>query len=304
MRVVWPLVGRAEELALPRTALGAATSGAVLSGPAGVGKTRLAAELAAAAEAQGWRVVRAAATRSMSTIAFGAVLHLLPAGEATTAAELMQGLRRELGGDRPVLCYVDDAHLLDEASAAAVHMLAATCTARVVVTLRTGEAVPDAVAALWGEHSRAEQLARGAIRLGVPGLHTRLESSSVDGPMVAVFVAHATALASCDRPGLDRAAQEFAGLGVMLLAAEAAAQAATAHDRAGDRRRQLASADANRRFASRCEGARTPVLHRATQSPALTVLTTREREIAGLAARGYAVWTTRPADYPPRTRRH
>lgn len=78
MRVVWPLVGRAEELALLRTALGAATSGAVLSGPAGVGKTRLAAELAAAAEAQGWRVVRAAATRSMSTIAFGAVLHLLP----------------------------------------------------------------------------------------------------------------------------------------------------------------------------------------------------------------------------------
>jgi hypothetical protein len=47
VRVIWPLVGRAEELALLHTALGAAPSGAVLSGPAGVGKTRLAAELAA-----------------------------------------------------------------------------------------------------------------------------------------------------------------------------------------------------------------------------------------------------------------
>ncbi len=152
MHLIWPLVGRAEELALLEAAITRADRhGAVLSGPAGVGKTRLAAELTRLAEARGWRTVRAAATQSMSTITFGAVIHLLPAGSdpASSPAELMHCLRNELGGDRPVLLYVDDAHLLDQASAVAVHMLVATGTVRVVVTVRSGEVVPDAVAALW-----------------------------------------------------------------------------------------------------------------------------------------------------------
>lgn len=179
-------------------------------------------------------------------------------------------------------------------------------------TARTHE-VEIELSAAWlaaanGEHSLAERTVRGAIRLaatrglrafeahamhdavrlGVPGLHTRLAASTVDGRIVPVFAAHATALAASDGPGLDRAAQEFAALGALLPAAEAAVQAATAHGRAGDIARGLAATTLGRELAARCEGARTPVLLAATRSPEVERLTSREREIAGLAARGYS----------------
>ena len=44
---------------------------------------------------------------------------------------------------------VDDAHLLDELSAVVVHQLVRRRLASVVLTLRTGEDVPDAITALW-----------------------------------------------------------------------------------------------------------------------------------------------------------
>lgn len=44
---------------------------------------------------------------------------------------------------------VDDAHLLDEASAALTHLLATTERTFVLATVRSGEQVPDAVTALW-----------------------------------------------------------------------------------------------------------------------------------------------------------
>src|SRR5262249_4405795 len=72
-------------------------------------------------------------------------------------------------------------------------------------------------------------------------------------------------------------------LGDALAAADAAAQAAVAHTRAGRRAAaQLASARAQR-LATACEGARTPALS-ATLRP--LPLTEREREIVTLAARG------------------
>ena len=47
---------------------------------------------------------------------------------------------------------VDDAHLLDAASATLVQQLAGAREARVLVTLRSGEPVPDAVVSLWKDH--------------------------------------------------------------------------------------------------------------------------------------------------------
>jgi predicted ATPase len=44
---------------------------------------------------------------------------------------------------------VDDAHLLDDASATLVHTLATNGVARVVATVRSGEPTPDPVVALW-----------------------------------------------------------------------------------------------------------------------------------------------------------
>ena len=50
---------------------------------------------------------------------------------------------------------VDDAHLLDSASATVVHQLATTTDTFVVVTVRTGEPCPDPVEALWKDEVAA-----------------------------------------------------------------------------------------------------------------------------------------------------
>jgi hypothetical protein len=44
---------------------------------------------------------------------------------------------------------VDDAHLLDEQSAAQIHQLVIRGQVSAVVTMRAGEPAPDAVTALW-----------------------------------------------------------------------------------------------------------------------------------------------------------
>ncbi|MEX2625296.1 MAG: hypothetical protein WD225_00325, partial [Ilumatobacteraceae bacterium] len=57
-------------------------------------------------------------------------------------------IREHAAGHR-LLLVVDDAHLLDDVSAALLLTLADDPDARLVVTVRTGEPVPDAVTALW-----------------------------------------------------------------------------------------------------------------------------------------------------------
>ncbi|QBS41887.1 LuxR family transcriptional regulator [Nocardia sp. CS682] len=131
------------------------------------------------------------------------------------------------------------------------------------------EAMALHAAARFGDHSAAGRLADLAAK--------------VDGRLVQVQAKHAVALAAHDGPGLDAAAAEFERIGVLLSAADAAAQAASAHERAGDRRRLLESAAAANRLAAACGGASTPALRQAAQPLPLTA---REREIANLVAAG------------------
>jgi ATP/maltotriose-dependent transcriptional regulator MalT len=72
-------------------------------------------------------------------------------------------------------------------------------------------------------------------------------------------------------------------IGILLLAADAAAQAAAVHTRQDRRSSARAAATRAHRFAQACEGARTPALAALT-SP--LPLTHREREIVTLAAGG------------------
>ena len=66
----WPMVGRRNELASFRAALGdAGCEGFCIYGPPGVGKTRLGDECVALAEAAGRAVHRATGERSTSTLA-------------------------------------------------------------------------------------------------------------------------------------------------------------------------------------------------------------------------------------------
>ncbi|MGH3854369.1 MAG: AAA family ATPase [Pseudonocardiaceae bacterium] len=158
----WPLIGRGEELSVIDRAFGdGQLRGLLLAGAPGVGKTRLAREALAAAAARGCSTGWAAASRAVAAIPFGAMAHLLPAdGDNSSHLQVLQRAGQWLAsraGGRRVVLGVDDAHLLDDASAALVHHLAVTGVAFVVATLRTGEPAPEPVTALWKDGA-AERL--------------------------------------------------------------------------------------------------------------------------------------------------
>lgn len=108
-----------------------------------------------------------------------------------------------------------------------------------------------------------------------------------DGFLAPARAHFATALAADDPDSLMTAADELESLGIDLLAAEAAAAAASAWRKIGNNSR---ATEATRRAcsgAARCQGARTPLmisalLHGMTSTP----LTKREHDIALLAANG------------------
>ncbi|MFD7843934.1 LuxR C-terminal-related transcriptional regulator [Nocardia sp. NPDC059764] len=141
------------------------------------------------------------------------------------------------------------------------------------------------LAARSQQHAVEAMALHTAARFGDPTVAGRLAdlAARIDGRLVQVQARHAVAVAAHDGPGLDTAAAEFESIGAMLSAADAAAQAASAHERAGDRRRLLESAATANRLAAACGGASTPALRQSAQPLPLTA---REREIANLVAAG------------------
>jgi DNA-binding CsgD family transcriptional regulator len=187
--VEWPLVGREREV---RTIAGllpdrAAGGGVVVSGAAGVGKTRLAVEAARLAVDSGCAVEWLRATRSAASVPLGALGPLLPAPGAGTGPALLARAHRALAerarGRRLVLC-VDDGQLLDPASAALVHQLVAGGDAFAVVTLQRDAAVPDALRALWKEDLCAFLELEALTRDEVERLLAAALGAAVDGRSV------------------------------------------------------------------------------------------------------------------------
>lgn len=151
----WPLVARAEELRFIASAVrrGGRPGGVVLAGAAGVGKTRLAREALGATVRRGvtpWWVAASASARVVPLGAFASLAPGLVGSRATPEAlrEVVVALLAE-GAERGIALGVDDAHLLDDFSAAMVHQLAVRAEVPLIVTLRTGEPAPDAITALW-----------------------------------------------------------------------------------------------------------------------------------------------------------
>ena len=155
MRAAWPLVGRTEILDQARQDLRRGDlSGIVLAGPAGVGKTRLAAEIAEIGAGMGFHLERATASQSARGIPYGALAPILPpAALAVERGIAMHGqateaLMQRSGGKRLILL-IDDAQWLDDASALLFQQLVSARTVFAVASVRTGEPAPDSVQAVW-----------------------------------------------------------------------------------------------------------------------------------------------------------
>jgi DNA-binding CsgD family transcriptional regulator/tetratricopeptide (TPR) repeat protein len=147
----WPLIGRSDEVAFAREVIADGGS-VVIAGDAGVGKTRLAREVIASVDADGRQTEWAVATHAGREIPLGAVAHLvspeaLGGGREATLRAVVEALDRHRQGR--IVLGVDDAHLLDRASALLVHQLVTAGIASAVITVRAGEQVPDPVISLW-----------------------------------------------------------------------------------------------------------------------------------------------------------
>jgi hypothetical protein len=147
----WPMVGRAEEQSfLSEVIADPSRSGVLVAGQAGVGKTRLVHE--ALSTAQDRHIEWITASESVRPLPFGALAQLLPANlHEVDQVDLLSILGRHLqqrAEGRPIILAVDDVHLLDGRSAGFVDYVATMGLAKVLLTLRSGSPLPDAMARL------------------------------------------------------------------------------------------------------------------------------------------------------------
>jgi DNA-binding NarL/FixJ family response regulator len=124
-----------------------------------------------------------------------------------------------------------------------------------------------------------------AVRYGDRSCLARLVevAHATGGRLATALAAHAAAVTDRDADAIYAAAQKLEQIGALLLAADAAAQAAAAYQAAGDRRPAGEAAGTAHRLAASCGGLRTPALALAGSPLPLTV---REREMANLVAAG------------------
>jgi DNA-binding CsgD family transcriptional regulator len=160
-----PLVGRTDVL---RSLVRLLTDGGsvVLSGPQGIGKTRLAHELCRCASEGGAWVDRVIATAETSTDPFGTLYGLGVVTEEDpplrSFAELI-GRWADLEGEgRPPVLWVDDTHHADPMTAAVVRHAVAAGGLRLVATCREHADLPADLDRLVGE-SVAERWAVGPL---------------------------------------------------------------------------------------------------------------------------------------------
>ncbi len=136
-----------------------------------------------------------------------------------------------------------------------------------------------------GQYAVEAEALHHAARFGDRTVAPRLAAltEKVQGRMVTLQAHHAAAVAVGDGAGLDALSTEFEDAGLLLSAADSAAQAASLHDRAGQRRKSAESSARALRLAAQCGGATTPAIRSAARP---LPVTSREREIAALVAEG------------------
>jgi AAA domain len=176
-------------------------SGAVLIGPAGVGKTTLAREAADRYASRFSRIDRVNATAPMATVPFAAFGHLIDVPDTGKTADVLRSARESLGDGR--LLVVDDAHLLDKMSAALVYQLAVSGAASLIVTVSPNGSVAEEISALWRDDlleridlqpaghddRRLATLVEEFVAALPPTAHRVLEYLAVDDPLPLAEIA-------------------------------------------------------------------------------------------------------------------
>lgn len=144
-------------------------SGVAVVGPAGIGKSRLIGEALRRNDQDRFLVRQVYGIAGARPEPFGAVAPLLPA-DFPVPTSRWDLLRRagdslaESAGTRSLVLVVDDAHLLDDLSVVLINQLVHGRRAKVAMSLRSGEKVPESLVTLWQkrvvEHITLEPLSR------------------------------------------------------------------------------------------------------------------------------------------------
>ncbi|MEV1285570.1 LuxR C-terminal-related transcriptional regulator [Micromonospora sp. NPDC049679] len=151
----WSFVGRTDELNRLVTAATSGTGrGLIVSGTAGIGKSRLLRETVSALPTDRFAVFTASSTIATAGLPLGGLAEILPAeqpaGLSPTALLqwAVESLHEQAAG-RPIVLAVDDAHLLDPSSAALVYLVARAAHGTVLGTFRSGMRLPVPIRGLW-----------------------------------------------------------------------------------------------------------------------------------------------------------
>ena len=152
MPLTWPLTGRSEEMRVIQAALSVPdTSGIVVHGAAGVGKSRIARDALVSAASRGCEIRWAVGTSSARDLPLGAFVPWA-GSDVADRLQLVRGVIESLtsaGDGARVVVGVDDVHLLDDLSTFVLHQIVARRAAKLVLTVRDGDPISAATQEIW-----------------------------------------------------------------------------------------------------------------------------------------------------------